>query len=104
MDSRCFAITLRSCGTKCFPRSKSLPKKNTKGRKQMATEAAPSAAVKRTIHVNVPIEKAFRVFTERMGRWWPATHHVGGTPFKDILIEPRVGGRWYEINVEGAES
>jgi len=69
----------------------------------MAPEAAPSAAVKRTIHVNVPIEKAFKVFTERMGRWWPATHHVGGTPFKDILIEPRVGGRWYEINVEGAE-
>ena len=69
----------------------------------MAPEAAPAAAVKRTIHVNVPIEKAFKVFTERMGRWWPATHHVGGTPFKDILIEPRVGGRWYEINVEGAE-
>lgn len=61
------------------------------------------AVIKRTIHVNVPIEKAFQVFTEKMGAWWPATHHIGGTPFKDILIDPRKGGRWYEINIEGAE-
>jgi len=53
--------------------------------------------------VEVPIEKAFQVFTQRMGKWWPASHHVGNVPFKDLLIEPRVGGRWYEINAEGAE-
>ena len=47
----------------------------------MAPEAAPSAAVKRTIHVSVPIEKAFRVFTERMAAWWPATHHIAKEPF-----------------------
>jgi uncharacterized protein YndB with AHSA1/START domain len=61
------------------------------------------AVVRRTIRVNVPIEKAFQVFTEKMGAWWPVTHHIGGTPFKDILIDPRKGGRWYEINIEGAE-
>jgi uncharacterized protein YndB with AHSA1/START domain len=69
----------------------------------MAPETTQSTSVKRSLHVEVPIEKAFQVFTERMGAWWPASHHVGGTPFKDILIEPRAGGRWYEINVEGAE-
>ena len=53
--------------------------------------------------VNVPIERAFKVFTEKMGAWWPATHHVGGTPFRDILIDPRTGGRWYEINADGQE-
>jgi len=53
--------------------------------------------------VNVPIERAFKVFTERMGAWWPQTHHVGGTPFKDILIDQRAGGRWYEINANGEE-
>jgi uncharacterized protein YndB with AHSA1/START domain len=66
-------------------------------------ESARITAVKRTLHINAPIETAFRVFTERMGAWWPATHHIGGTPFKDILIDPRKGGRWYEINAEGAE-
>ena len=69
----------------------------------MAPQTAPTATVKRTLHLNVPIEHAFRVFTERMGSWWPASHHVGETPFKDILIDPRAGGRWYEVNVKGEE-
>ena len=69
----------------------------------MAPQTAPTAAVKRTLHLNVPIEHAFRVFTERMGSWWPASHHVGETPFQDILIDPRAGGRWYEVNVKGEE-
>ena len=69
----------------------------------MVPQTAPTAAVKRTLHLNVPIEHAFRVFTERMGSWWPASHHVGETPFQDILIDPRAGGRWYEVNVKGEE-
>ena len=69
----------------------------------MAPQTAPTEAVKRTLHLNVPIEHAFRVFTERMGSWWPASHHVGETPFQDILIDPRAGGRWYEVNVKGEE-
>ena len=64
----------------------------------MAPGAAQNAVIKRTLHLEVPIEKAFHVFTERMGLWWPASHHVGGTPFKDILIDKKQGGRWYEIN------
>jgi uncharacterized protein YndB with AHSA1/START domain len=28
---------------------------------------------------------------------------VGLLPFNDILIEPRAGGRWYEINANGEE-
>jgi len=69
----------------------------------MTPEAAPMAAVRQTFHVNVPIEFAFKVFTEKMGSWWPASHHVGDTPFKELLIDPRKGGRWYEINVNGEE-
>jgi uncharacterized protein YndB with AHSA1/START domain len=69
----------------------------------MVPETAQNAVVKRTLHLEVPIEKAFQVFTQRMGHWWPASHHVGGTPFKDILIDPKQGGRWYEINADGAE-
>lgn len=69
----------------------------------MTPETAQNAVVRKTLHVEVPIEKAFQVFTERMGQWWPASHHVGKTPYKDILIDPKKGGRWYEINVEGVE-
>jgi uncharacterized protein YndB with AHSA1/START domain len=69
----------------------------------MASETAQNAVVRRTLHIEVPIEKAFRVFTERMGSWWPASHHVGSSPFKDILVDHKAGGRWYEINADGAE-
>jgi len=69
----------------------------------MVPETAQNAVVKRTLHVEVPIERAFRVFTERMGSWWSASHHIGNVPFKDILIDKRSGGRWYEINAEGRE-
>jgi Activator of Hsp90 ATPase homolog 1-like protein len=65
--------------------------------------ARTEAVVKRTMHLNVPIEFAFRILTQEMGTWWPATHHIGKTPFKEIVIEPRVGGRWFERNTSGAE-
>ncbi|HEX4151458.1 MAG TPA: SRPBCC family protein [Steroidobacteraceae bacterium] len=65
--------------------------------------ASVGSEVRKTLLLNCSQERAFRVFTERMGRWWPATHHVGDVPFKEILIEPRAGGRWYEINAKGAE-
>jgi uncharacterized protein YndB with AHSA1/START domain len=49
----------------------------------------------------VPLERAWSVFVEQMESWWPATHHIGTTPFETIFIEPRVGGRWYERNAKG---
>lgn len=69
----------------------------------MAPETALSTTVKKTLHVEVPIEKAFQVFTERMGSWWPATHHIGATPFQDVIVEKRAGGRWFERDAKGAE-
>jgi len=69
----------------------------------MTPEPALTASFKKTMNVNVPIDRAFKVFTEKMGAWWPASHHVGGTPFRDILIDQRTGGRWYEINADGQE-
>lgn len=69
----------------------------------MYPEPAPMTAVKRTIHVAVPIEKAFQVFVEKMGQWWPATHHIGAEPFHDVVVEPKQGGRWFELDSKGAE-
>ncbi|MGB2626320.1 MAG: SRPBCC family protein [Candidatus Acidiferrum sp.] len=69
----------------------------------MAPELIQSTVVRKTLRVEVPAERAFQVFTERMGMWWPPSHHVGVTPFRDILIDKKQGGRWYEINVAGAE-
>jgi uncharacterized protein YndB with AHSA1/START domain len=66
----------------------------------MANHVA-EAVVRKQVRVKVPIERAFSVFVEQMETWWPATHHIGKTPFEAIFVEPRVGGRWYERDVEG---
>jgi uncharacterized protein YndB with AHSA1/START domain len=66
----------------------------------LSTGAAAGSAVKKSLLVECSREHAFRIFTEHMGQWWPATHHVGDTPFRDIIVEPRTGGRWYEIDVK----
>jgi uncharacterized protein YndB with AHSA1/START domain len=69
----------------------------------MQPEAAPTAAVKRTIRVDVPIEKAFQIFVERMGDWWPASHHIGAAAFAAIVLEQQEGGRWFERDSKGTE-
>jgi uncharacterized protein YndB with AHSA1/START domain len=59
--------------------------------------------VRRSVTVNVPVDHAFRVFTERFDTWWPASHHIAPNPFAAAIIEPHEGGRWYERDAEGNE-
>jgi uncharacterized protein YndB with AHSA1/START domain len=60
-------------------------------------------SITKQLVVNATIERAFDVFTARMGTWWPKEHHVGATPFAAIVIEPRVDGRWFERGTDGNE-
>lgn len=70
---------------------------------EAVASSAPAAsdAVLKAVRVQAPIDRAFSVFVEQMESWWPATHHIGDTPFEAIFVEPRVGGRWYERDVKG---
>jgi len=62
------------------------------------------AAIRKTIEVNAPIDRAFSVFAARMGDWWHKEHSIAqGTTQKDVVIEPHVGGRWYEVGADGSE-
>ena len=40
-----------------------------------------------------------------MSRWWSPTHSISPTksPIAEVVIEPRVGGRWYERGADGSE-
>jgi uncharacterized protein YndB with AHSA1/START domain len=61
-------------------------------------------AVRKTVQVNAPAARAFAVFTDRMGTWWPlVTHHIGAQPAVTVVIEPRVGGRWFEQAADRSE-
>ena len=61
------------------------------------------APVRKTIVVNATQQKAFDVFTSNMTRWWPATHTILKSPLKQTILEPRTGGRWYQIGEDGSE-
>ena len=58
--------------------------------------------VRKTLHVNLPREKAFDLFTRGVDRWWPRTHHPAASPMKAAIIEPFAGGRWYHVCEDGS--
>lgn len=60
-------------------------------------------SVRKIIRVKAPRDIAWRVFTEQMGTWWPlAVYKIGKVDAVDAIIEPRVGGRWYERGDDGS--
>ena len=59
--------------------------------------------VRLSISVAVDVERAFRVFSEQMSSWWPPEHHINDAPMAAAILEPRVGGRWYELGTDGSE-
>jgi len=61
------------------------------------------APVRKTVRVNAAAAHAFETFASGIGRWWPATHTIGTSPVRDVVIEPRAGGRWYERGQDGSE-
>jgi uncharacterized protein YndB with AHSA1/START domain len=70
----------------------------------LAQQHIAPAAIRKTITVNAPIERAFEVFATRMGEWWHKEHSIAkGTTQVDVVIEPRAGGRWFEKGADGSE-
>ena len=60
-------------------------------------------AVRRELVVHAPRDRAFATFVD-MTAWWPLeTHALGATPARSSTIEPRAGGRWYEIDANGEQ-
>ena len=71
-------------------------------------ETTTDLAIRKTIHVDASPEHAFEVFTRRIGSWWPLeTHSPGamlGSPPRELQLEPREGGRFYEVGDSGEHS
>lgn len=69
----------------------------------MTIRTIEPAPVRKTLMVKASAARAFEVFTNGIGRWWPATHSIGAAPQKLAVLEPGVGGRWYEIGEDGSQ-
>lgn len=60
-------------------------------------------SVRKVIHVKAAQAVAWRVFTAKLGTWWPlAQYKIGKVNAVDAVLEPRVGGRWYEQGEDGS--
>jgi uncharacterized protein YndB with AHSA1/START domain len=68
----------------------------------MSTQAAETT-VRSSIVVEVPIERAFRVFTEDFGSFKPPEHNLLAVEIAETVFEPRVGGHLYDRGVDGSE-
>lgn len=69
----------------------------------LMTEQIVEESVERTVTVNVSVERAFEVFVEQFGTWWPPEFRLGASAFTSIVVEPRAGGRWFERDAAGTE-
>ncbi len=67
------------------------------------TTQAQDTTVRREIVVEAPIERAFRVFTERFDQIKPREHNILGVDVAESVFEPRAGGRVYDRGVDGSE-
>ena len=62
-----------------------------------------ATAVTRTVTVDVPIERAFSVFTERFGDFKPPEHNMLGVPIAETVFEHHIGGHIYDRGTDGTE-
>ena len=68
----------------------------------MSPQAADTA-VRTSISVEAPIERAFSLFTDDIGSWWPPEHHILDSALAAMVFETREGGHIYDRGVDGSE-
>jgi uncharacterized protein YndB with AHSA1/START domain len=60
-----------------------------------------SSAVRHSVLVDAPPETTFELFTQRLLEWWPREYTWAGSALEKLVIEPREGGRCYELGPHG---
>ena len=69
----------------------------------MTMQATEIEAIRKSVTVPLPVEKAFRLFTDGANSWWPvATHSIGGEDVENVTFDPE-GKRVYERLKDGTE-
>jgi uncharacterized protein YndB with AHSA1/START domain len=69
------------------------------------TTQATQLSDRKSIWVQAPVERAFSIFTEGIGGWWPLTSHsLGRERAESAFFEGREGGRVFERQQDGTEA
>lgn len=63
----------------------------------------PATTVRSSIVVEVPLERAFRAFTDDFDRIKPREHNMLSVEIAESVFEPCVGGRVFDRGVDGTE-
>ena len=66
------------------------------------TEPGPRP-IRHHVVVDVPIDQAFTLFTDRFGDFKPREHNLLAVPIAETVFEPRVGGHIYDRGIDGSE-
>ena len=70
----------------------------------MAQEEEKQSPIRQSVHVDCPVEDAFRLFTEQFGDWWPlASYSITGEEAESCELEPWTGGKILERTRTGEE-
>lgn len=65
------------------------------------TQAA-ATEIRRQIIVPAPVQRAFEVFTERIGDFKPPEHNLLGQPIAETVFEPHAGGHIFDRAADGS--
>jgi uncharacterized protein YndB with AHSA1/START domain len=69
----------------------------------MTMQATETGAIRKSVTVPLPVEKAFRLFTDGINSWWPfASHSIGGDKVESVTFDLE-GKRVYERHPDGTE-
>jgi uncharacterized protein YndB with AHSA1/START domain len=66
------------------------------------TESQDRTRLEVGIAVDVPVEHAFRVFTEQFDEIKPREHNLLAVPIERTVLEPYAGGTVYDVGVDGS--
>lgn len=66
------------------------------------TITSTDTAVRHEVDVDVPVERAFAIFTEQFDKIKPHEHNLLAVPIAESVFEPQVGGRVYDRGEDGS--